>query len=126
MKSRHAMLPPRGPDRSAPRAPVHRIPVPADHVDCPHQTVLAMFCTAEMALFSSGLKGGPVSKAQRRTSTYPAVVQAAKSDYELLGLGYRLLSRRYGIPRTTIAFHAIKEKWVKPGLLPSGASEGCA
>jgi hypothetical protein len=67
-----------------------------------------------------------VSEAQRRTSTYPAVVQAAKSDYELLGLGYRLLSRRYGIPRTTIAFHAIKEKWVKPGVLPSGASEGCA
>ena len=67
-----------------------------------------------------------MSEFQRRTATYPGAIEAARRDYELTGAGYKRLSKKFGIPRTTIAFHAIKERWAKPTPLPSGASEGCA
>ena len=61
-----------------------------------------------------------MSRIQRRTATYPGVVAAAKREYELLGLGYKLISRRCGIPRSTVAFLATSREWVKPGPpLPS-------
>ena len=83
-----------------------------------------MFHTAEMALVSPGLKGSLVSKVQRRTSTYPGVVALAKRDYEVLRLGYKVISRRYGIPRSTVAFLATSQKWVKPGPPPPSPPEG--
>ena len=59
-----------------------------------------------------------MSRIQRRTATYPGVVAAAKREYELHGLGYKLISRRCGIPRSTVAFLATSQKWVKPGPQP--------
>lgn len=55
-----------------------------------------------------------MNRFQRRAATYPGALEAARRDYELRGLGYRLLSERYGIPRTTVAYHATKGNWVKP------------
>jgi hypothetical protein len=66
-----------------------------------------------------------MSKVQRKTSTYPEVIEAAKRDYELHGLGYRLLAKKHGIPRSTVAFVANSQKWVKPGPRPPGFPKGC-
>lgn len=65
-----------------------------------------------------------MSRIQRKTSTYPDVIEAAKRDFELHGMGYRILSKKYGVPRSTIAFLATSRKWVKPSPPPAGSPEG--
>src|ERR1700722_16951099 len=52
---------------------------------------------------------------QRRTSSYPEVIERAKRDYEQAGLGYRILAKKHGIPRSTVAFLAVKGRGLKQG-----------
>jgi len=52
------------------------------------------------------------------------VIKAAKLDYKLHGLGYRLLARKYTIPHSTVAYLATCQKWIKFGPPPPGLPDG--
>jgi hypothetical protein len=65
-------------------------------------------------LGDAGAEEASMSRSQRSTASYPDVIAAAQRDYELSGLGYRQLSKKHGIPRSTIAYLATSQ-WAKPG-----------
>jgi hypothetical protein len=57
----------------------------------------------------------------------PGVIAAIRRDYETLGHSIRLLSRRYGLPASTIALNAKTHGWVKghpAPVCPSGILSG--
>jgi hypothetical protein len=49
----------------------------------------------------------------------PGVLAAIRRDYETLGHSTRLLSRRYGVPASTIALNAKSHGWVKARVEPA-------
>lgn len=61
-----------------------------------------------------------MAKVVRPTASIPDVMKRVKRGYEQRGLGYRKLSEKYGVPRTTIAWHVKHKGWRKPDKRVTG------